>query len=147
LTYTIERTFTHNGVSSWKWPAVPGIEKFSSKLHTAAWDHTIDLTDKIVGVIGNGSSAVQVIPAIFPSMYLAPLFVARECILQFFQQKLRASSASFAQLHGLQLALLKSMLENMVKISTVRTPVTMDYGIGFMLLNFDQIATSRRRRS
>lgn len=53
--------------SKWKWPAVPGLEKFKNKLHTAAWDDTVDLDDKVIGIIGNGSSAVQIIPAIFPS--------------------------------------------------------------------------------
>jgi cation diffusion facilitator CzcD-associated flavoprotein CzcO len=56
-----------NTNSNWKWPAIPGLEKFKTKLHTAAWDENIDLDNKVVGIIGNGSSAVQVIPAIFPS--------------------------------------------------------------------------------
>jgi cation diffusion facilitator CzcD-associated flavoprotein CzcO len=34
-------------------------------VHTAAWDNSIDLAGKTVGVIGNGSSAVQVIPAVY----------------------------------------------------------------------------------
>lgn len=33
-------------------------------MHSAAWDQDYDLTDKTVAVIGGGSSAVQVIPAI-----------------------------------------------------------------------------------
>jgi cation diffusion facilitator CzcD-associated flavoprotein CzcO len=49
---------------------VPGVERFPVKLHSAAWDDSVDLTDKVVGIIGNGSSAVQIIPAIFPSMSL-----------------------------------------------------------------------------
>jgi cation diffusion facilitator CzcD-associated flavoprotein CzcO len=53
--------------SSWKWPAIKGLEKFQVKMHSAAWDDTVDLNDKVVGVIGNGSSAVQIIPAIAPS--------------------------------------------------------------------------------
>jgi cation diffusion facilitator CzcD-associated flavoprotein CzcO len=53
--------------SKWKWPAIPGVEKFKNKIHSAAWDDAIDLEDKVVGIIGNGSSAVQIIPAIFPS--------------------------------------------------------------------------------
>jgi cation diffusion facilitator CzcD-associated flavoprotein CzcO len=43
------------------------VEKFKNKLHSAAWDDTVDLNDKVVGIIGNGSSAVQIIPAIFSS--------------------------------------------------------------------------------
>ncbi|OAL38360.1 hypothetical protein AYO20_02419 [Fonsecaea nubica] len=53
-------------LNNWKWPAVPGVEKFKNKVHSAAWDDTVDLDDKVVGIIGNGSSAVQIIPAIFP---------------------------------------------------------------------------------
>ena len=52
--------------SQWKWPKVPGIEKFKNKVHSAAWDESVELDDKVVAVIGNGSSAVQIIPAIFP---------------------------------------------------------------------------------
>ncbi|AHH17454.1 monooxygenase [Nocardia nova SH22a] len=48
-----------------KWPAVPGIEKFEGETsHTATWPDDLDLTDKRVGVIGNGASAMQVVPAI-----------------------------------------------------------------------------------
>lgn len=56
--------------SNWKWPDVPGVSRFPTKLHSAAWDDSVDLTDKVVGIIGNGSSAVQIIPSIFPSMPL-----------------------------------------------------------------------------
>jgi len=35
-------------------------------MHTARWDHSIDLTGKRVAVVGTGASAVQVIPAIAP---------------------------------------------------------------------------------
>lgn len=47
-------------LNAWKWPNIPGIEKFKMKEHSAAWDHSISLENKIVGVIGNGSSAIQV---------------------------------------------------------------------------------------
>jgi len=33
-------------------------------IHPAKWDHNVDLTGKTVAVIGNGSSAIQIIPAI-----------------------------------------------------------------------------------
>jgi cation diffusion facilitator CzcD-associated flavoprotein CzcO len=35
-----------------------------SLIHPARWDHSVDLTDKTVAVIGNGSSALQIVPAI-----------------------------------------------------------------------------------
>ena len=35
-------------------------------MHTARWDHGLDLTGKRVAIIGTGASAVQVIPEIAP---------------------------------------------------------------------------------
>ena len=37
-------------------------------LHTALWDTSLDLTNKVVGVVGSGSSAIQVITAIAPTV-------------------------------------------------------------------------------
>lgn len=62
-------------LNNWKWPAIEGVEEFSPRTHTANWDDSIDLTDKVVGVIGNGSSAVQVIPSIFPKVKKIKSFV------------------------------------------------------------------------
>lgn len=51
-------------VNDWKWPDIPGFQDFQGKVvHTAAWDD-IDLVGKRVAIIGNGSSGVQVLPAI-----------------------------------------------------------------------------------
>ena len=38
-------------------------------LHSANWDSSIPLEGKRVGVIGGGSSAVQIVPNIQPSMF------------------------------------------------------------------------------
>ncbi len=47
------------------WPAIPGKDRFDGDvLHSAAWDHLVDLTGKRVGVIGSAASAVQIIPEI-----------------------------------------------------------------------------------
>ncbi|MBF6331829.1 NAD(P)/FAD-dependent oxidoreductase [Nocardia transvalensis] len=44
-------------------PAIPGIEQFTGTMfHTAAWDHTHDLRDRHVAVIGTGASAAQLLP-------------------------------------------------------------------------------------
>lgn len=54
--------------SKWKWPAIPGRESFKGPiLHSANWDESIQLAGKKVGVIGSGSSAVQIVPNIQPS--------------------------------------------------------------------------------
>lgn len=43
-------------------PDIPGLETFAGPcFHTARWDHSVDMKHKRVGVIGNGSSATQVI--------------------------------------------------------------------------------------
>jgi len=47
------------------WPDIPGLDAFSGKrMHSAKWDASYDLTGKDVAVIGNGASAVQLIPEI-----------------------------------------------------------------------------------
>lgn len=46
-------------------PDIPGLENYTGTvLHTARWDHQVDLNEKRVAVIGTGASAVQLIPAI-----------------------------------------------------------------------------------
>jgi len=47
-------------------PAFPGLENFAGQIfHTAAWPHApVDFSGRHVGVVGTGSSAVQVIPRI-----------------------------------------------------------------------------------
>lgn len=40
-----------------KYPAIPGIDGFAGRtMHSARWDHTVDLRGKRVAVIGNGKS-------------------------------------------------------------------------------------------
>ena len=44
---------------------IDGMETFQGEsFHTSRWDYHIDLTDKRVGIIGTGATAVQVIPEI-----------------------------------------------------------------------------------
>ena len=50
-------------------PPIAGLDSFAGPtMHTARWDHDVDLTGKRVAVIGTGASAVQVIPAIAPDV-------------------------------------------------------------------------------
>lgn len=45
-------------------PAIPGMEDFAGVLsHSSRWDPELDLTDRRLGVIGNGSSGVQITTA------------------------------------------------------------------------------------
>ncbi|TIA21567.1 cyclohexanone monooxygenase [Aureobasidium pullulans] len=48
-----------------KWPQIPGLKEFQGKLmHSARWDWSYDLKDKKIAIIGNGATAVQIIPEI-----------------------------------------------------------------------------------
>ncbi|KAA8618817.1 Phenylacetone monooxygenase [Pyrenophora tritici-repentis] len=68
---TIERTaqilINAGGIlNSWRFPPIPGINSFKGPLvHSAAWPKFgLELTGKTVGLIGNGSSGIQILPAI-----------------------------------------------------------------------------------
>jgi cation diffusion facilitator CzcD-associated flavoprotein CzcO len=52
-------------LSHWKWPEIPGLSTFQGlRVHSAAWDHEYDFSHKKIGLIGNGSSAIQILPEI-----------------------------------------------------------------------------------
>lgn len=56
-------------LNDWHWPAIPGLSSFRGKLlHSAAWDEDWDATGFSVAVIGSGSSAIQIVPAIQPKV-------------------------------------------------------------------------------
>ena len=47
------------------WPDIPGLDSFKgAKFHTARWDHSVGLEDKRIGVVGTGSTAVQITSAL-----------------------------------------------------------------------------------
>ncbi|WP_043627109.1 flavin-containing monooxygenase [Nonomuraea candida] len=51
-----------------KFPEIAGRESFAGPaFHSAAWDHSADLTGKRVAVIGTGASAIQFVPKIAPA--------------------------------------------------------------------------------
>ncbi|CAK7272635.1 hypothetical protein SEPCBS57363_005229 [Sporothrix epigloea] len=58
-------------LNNWKWPDLPGLHDFEGDLvHSARWPRPADFTlkNKTVAVIGNGSSGVQIVPAIYPQV-------------------------------------------------------------------------------
>jgi cation diffusion facilitator CzcD-associated flavoprotein CzcO len=51
-------------LSTWHWPQIPGLDDFRGhKVHSAGWDHSYDYSGKRIGIIGNGSSGIQILPA------------------------------------------------------------------------------------
>lgn len=56
-------------LNDWHWPEIPGLHSFKGKLlHSASWDEGWDPTGLSVAVIGSGSSAIQIVPAIQPKV-------------------------------------------------------------------------------
>jgi cation diffusion facilitator CzcD-associated flavoprotein CzcO len=50
-------------------PRLPGLETFAGPaFHTGQWRHDVDLQGKRVAVVGTGCSAIQVVPAIQPTV-------------------------------------------------------------------------------
>ena len=50
-------------------PDLPGLDGFAGRaFHSAQWDHTHDLTNERVAVVGTGASAIQFIPRIQPDV-------------------------------------------------------------------------------
>jgi cation diffusion facilitator CzcD-associated flavoprotein CzcO len=56
-------------LNNWKWPSIPGLHSFKGKLvHSANWPKDFIYTDLTVAVIGNGSTGIQIVPAIQPDV-------------------------------------------------------------------------------
>ncbi|KAH8714138.1 hypothetical protein BGZ61DRAFT_505107 [Ilyonectria robusta] len=56
-------------LNNWAWPEIEGLHDFAGpKMHSASWDHSVDFKDKSIGVIGTGSSSVQIVPALQPEV-------------------------------------------------------------------------------
>jgi cation diffusion facilitator CzcD-associated flavoprotein CzcO len=50
-------------LNTWKWPEINGLFDFKGELmHSAKWNHEVDFNNKTIGVIGTGSTSVQIIP-------------------------------------------------------------------------------------
>ncbi|EIW74531.1 FAD/NAD(P)-binding domain-containing protein [Coniophora puteana RWD-64-598 SS2] len=67
--------FCAGGLSRWSWPDIEGLRSFEGTLlHSAKWmsddwqEDVKDWGDKRVGVIGVGSSALQIVPALQPKV-------------------------------------------------------------------------------
>ncbi|HWV56978.1 MAG TPA: NAD(P)/FAD-dependent oxidoreductase [Longimicrobiales bacterium] len=58
-----------------KYPQWPGLEEFEGEIfHTANWPEDLDLSGRRVAVVGVGSTAVQVVPAIQPVVESVTVF-------------------------------------------------------------------------
>ncbi|VDB82949.1 unnamed protein product [Peniophora sp. CBMAI 1063] len=68
-------------LNRWRWPDIDGLKDFGGTLvHTAQWnvsDETMEQTwkDKSVGVIGNGSTGIQIVAALQPRVRMLTNFI------------------------------------------------------------------------
>lgn len=67
--YSINSNFLVSAVGQLNTPRyptdIPGLDSFSGKMmHSARWDWSYDLRSKKIGILGNGASAVQIIPEV-----------------------------------------------------------------------------------
>lgn len=63
-------------LNTWVWPEIEGLHDFAGpKMHSAHWDHSVDFEGKTVGVIGTGSSSVQIVPALQPKVKHMKVFM------------------------------------------------------------------------
>jgi cation diffusion facilitator CzcD-associated flavoprotein CzcO len=63
-------------LNTWKWPDIEGLHGFKGDLmHSAKWNHDVDFTNKIVGIIGTGSTSVQIIPQLQKVVNKAKVFM------------------------------------------------------------------------
>ena len=52
-----------------RYPDWPGLADFRGvKFHSSRWDPALDLRDRVVAVVGTGSTSAQIVPAIAPSV-------------------------------------------------------------------------------
>ncbi|KAL1888473.1 hypothetical protein Sste5346_009517 [Sporothrix stenoceras] len=54
-------------LNNWVWPDIEGLHDFEGPImHSAHWDHSVSFEGKSVGVIGTGSTSVQIVPSLQP---------------------------------------------------------------------------------
>ncbi len=92
-----------------KYPDIEGVESFAGAcFHSARWDHSVALDGRRVGVIGTGSTAVQITGALVPRVAKFSLFqrtaqwIAPQENLPYSEQEraaFRSDRAALQQLH------------------------------------------------
>jgi 4-hydroxyacetophenone monooxygenase len=66
----------HGPINRWEWPKIAGLDDFAGpRMHTGAWDASIDLKGKRVAMIGTGASAAQCGPAIMDQVGQLTIFM------------------------------------------------------------------------
>ncbi|KAH7141875.1 cyclohexanone monooxygenase [Dactylonectria macrodidyma] len=86
-------------LNNWKWPDIAGLHSFKGDLfHSAMWDENHDVSGKTVAVVGTGSSGIQVVAAIQPTVKSLVTFIRSPTWITagFAQSHAGPSGANFA---------------------------------------------------
>ncbi|MDE2146564.1 MAG: NAD(P)/FAD-dependent oxidoreductase [Burkholderiales bacterium] len=83
-----------------RWPEIPGLQAFDGpRLHTARWDAGVPLQGRRVAVIGTGSTAAQLVPAIAPQLaHLGVYQRTANWVLPRLDRRYRAADRALARL-------------------------------------------------
>lgn len=86
-------------LNKWKWPVIEGFKDFKGTIvHSASWDESLDWTEKRVAVIGNGSSAIQIVPKIqATALHLTNYIRSPTWISSNFNQDLAPQGGKFSE--------------------------------------------------
>lgn len=62
--------------NNWKWPQISNLQSFKGQLlHSAAWPKNTSINNQVVALIGNGSSGIQILPAILEQVKKVYVFI------------------------------------------------------------------------
>ncbi|EMC92455.1 hypothetical protein BAUCODRAFT_38521 [Baudoinia panamericana UAMH 10762] len=66
-------------LTKWKWPSIEGLHDFKGTLaHSARWPQDLDWSGKRVGLIGSGSSSIQMLPQLADKAEHVTVFLRNE---------------------------------------------------------------------
>lgn len=82
--------------NDWKWPNITDREKFQGELlHSATWPRDVDLKGKDIALIGNGSTGVQILPAILDQVNSVRVYIrSRTWVTAGFAQRFAGPNGS-----------------------------------------------------
>jgi cation diffusion facilitator CzcD-associated flavoprotein CzcO len=82
--------------NDWKWPNIPNRDAYKGELlHSAIWPRDTDLKGKRVALIGNGSTGVQILPAILDQVKSVKVYIrSRTWVTAGFAQRFAGPNGS-----------------------------------------------------
>jgi cation diffusion facilitator CzcD-associated flavoprotein CzcO len=94
------------------YPAIPGLDTFEGAcFHTARWDHTVQLERRRIGLIGTGSTAVQIVSALAGKVAKLSLFQRTpQWVLQLANPAYTEAEREAYRRHPEQIAVLRNKL-------------------------------------